>query len=83
MTYKVSIYLSNPELRRRLKLAAARGDTTISSFCEEAIREKLAQEESAVSVTARAVDRRLDTRRARLGPVKINTADLVKEGRYR
>lgn len=83
MAYKVSIYLGDPELRRRLKLAAARRDTTISAFCEEAIREKLAREESAVPGTARAAAKRLDERRARFGPIKISTADLVKEGRYR
>jgi predicted transcriptional regulator len=80
---KVSIYLSDPELRRRLKIAVARRDTTISGFCEEAIREKLAREESGVAGTAWAAARRLDARRSRLGPVKISAADLVKEGRYR
>jgi predicted transcriptional regulator len=83
MAYKVSIYLGDPELRRRLKLAAAKRDTTISAFCEEAIREKLAHEESDVSGTAWAAARRLDARRSRLGHIKISTADLVKEGRYR
>ncbi|MEW6448586.1 MAG: CopG family transcriptional regulator [Bacillota bacterium] len=83
MAYKVSIYLGDPELRRRLKLAAARRDTTISAFCEEAIREKLAREESDLLGAARAAAKRLDERRSRLGPVKISTADLVKEGRYR
>lgn len=83
MAHKVSVYLDDPELRRRLKMAAARRDTTISAFCEEAIREKLAREESDASGVAWAAARRLDARRSRLGPIKINTADLVKEGRYR
>ena len=83
MAHKVSIYLGDPELRWRLKLAVAKRDTTISAFCEEAIREKLAREESGVTGTAWAAARRLDDRRSRLGPVEISTADLVKEGRYR
>lgn len=83
MAHKVSIYLGDPELRRRLKMAAARRDPTVSAFCEEAIREKLAREDSDVSGTAWAAARRLDARRSHLGPIKISTADLVEEGRYR
>lgn len=82
--YKISIYLDNPELRRRLKIAAARRDTSISAFCEDAIREKLLKEEENRALEgARRAARRMDERRVRLGRLDVQTWELVDEGRRR
>jgi plasmid stability protein len=82
--YRISIYLDDPELRRRLKIAAARRGTSISAFCEDAIRQKLLkEEENKVLEGARRAARRLDERRVRLGRLDVQTWELVEEGRRR
>lgn len=84
--YKISIYLENLELRRRLKVAAAKRDVTISAFCEEAIRAKLQKEEISEALdieVARRAASRLDERRNKLGPFDVQTWELVNEGRRR
>lgn len=82
--HKISIYLGDPELRRRLKVAAAQRDISVSAFCEEAIRAKLQKEEGDTALeTARSAARRLDEKRDKLGPVDVQTWELVKEGRRR
>ncbi|MBS3886060.1 MAG: hypothetical protein KGZ56_03295 [Dethiobacter sp.] len=81
---KISIYLDDPELRRRLKVAAAMRDISISAFCEEAIREKLQKEEVNTALeAARRAARRLDEKRDKLGSLDVQTWELVKEGRRR
>jgi len=81
---KISIYLDDPELRRRLKVAAAQHDISISAFCEEAIRAKLQNVEvNAVLKAARRAARRLDEKRNKLGSLDIQTWELVKDGRRR
>lgn len=82
--HKISIYLDDPELRRKLKVAAAQRDTSISAFCEEAIRAKLQKEETDAPLeTARQAARRLDERRDMLGSLDAQTWELVNEGRRR
>lgn len=83
MAHKVSIYLDDPELRRRLKLAVVKHDTTISKFCQEAIRDKLTREECDIQNTAREAAKRIDARQVSVGPIDVKTEELVKEGRYR
>jgi len=81
---KISIYLADPELRRRLKVAAAQRDISISAFCEEAIRAKLQNEEvNAALEAARRAARRLDEKRNKLGSLDVQTWELVKDGRRR
>jgi hypothetical protein len=42
---RIDIYVPDPEVRRRIKVAAARQDIRVSQWCLEAILERLAQEE--------------------------------------
>lgn len=82
--HKISIYLDDPELRRRLKVAAAQCDITISAFCEEAIRAKLQIEVINTALeAARRAAHRLDEKRNNLGSMDVETWELVKEGRRR
>lgn len=80
---KISIYLDNPELRKRLKIAAARRDISISAYCEEAIREKLLRDENEGAMAARQAAKRMDEIRERVGPLDVRTWELVEEGRRR
>jgi len=42
---RIDVYVPDPELRRRIKIAAARQDMPVSRWCLEAIRQQLAKEE--------------------------------------
>lgn len=82
--HKISIYLNDPDLRRRLKVAAAQHDISISAFCEEAIRAKLQKEEVPAALeAARQAARRLEEKREKIGVLDVQTWELVKEGRRR
>jgi plasmid stability protein len=82
---KISIYLNDPELRRRLKVAAAQRDISVSAFCEAAIRAELQKGEQvdAALEAARKAAGRLDEKRARIGRLDVETWELVKVGRRR
>ncbi|MEW6662059.1 MAG: hypothetical protein ACOY9Y_09165 [Bacillota bacterium] len=65
-------------------MAAAQRDISISAFCEKAIKAKLQKEEVSESIeVARRAARRLDERRDKLGPLDVQTWELVNEGRRR
>ncbi len=84
---RLNIYLDEPELREKIKIAAAREGVTLSSYCLQAVRRRLA-EEGYLSVPEaamgpRAVAQALDQLRRRLGPIGVRASDLIAEGRRR
>lgn len=86
---RLNIYLDSPELQEHIKIAAARRRASLSAYCLEAIRRRLAEdgllplspdeERSRACAAAETLDRM----RAAIGRVGIPVADLVAEGRRR
>ncbi len=84
---RVNIYLDDPGLKREIKIAAADQGVSQSTFCVEAIRDRLKRSRSEVAAQeARkhqesAAD--LDRLRAEIGPIGISVRDLIDEGHRR
>ncbi len=84
---RLNIYLDTPELRDRIKVAAARHGVTISAYCVEAIRRRLAEDgllpPSPEDEKRQAAARSLNRLRASIGPVGMPVSELIEEGRRR
>jgi hypothetical protein len=81
---RLSVYLDDPSLRERVKIAAARRGVSISAYVLQALRDRLSREGLLHDErTAQEAARILDALRAQVGPVGIPVRDLIDEGRYR
>jgi uncharacterized protein (DUF1778 family) len=84
---RLNIYLDDPNLREQIKMAAVRHGTTLSAYCLEAIRQRLAAEgfvtTSEIEADPQAAARALDRLRSQIGPIGVPVRDLVAEGRRR
>lgn len=89
---RLNIYLDDAVLRTRVKVAAASQNVTISAYCLEAIRERLAADgflpvqKASQPDEARppaAAARALDRLRHQVGPIGMPVRDLIAEGRRR
>jgi|GEM_PF-1376445 hypothetical protein len=86
---RLNIYLDEPELHKRIKIAAARNRMTISAYCCEAIRRRLAEDGllppslEEEKQRARAAAEVLDRLRTSIGPIGIPVVKLIEEGRLR
>ncbi len=83
---RLNIYLDEPELRQKIKIAAAQRGVSASAYCLDAIRAKLATDGLAPGDDDRMkrrqeAARRLDAFRARIGPIGVPVSELVREGR--
>jgi len=84
---RLNIYIDDPELRGKIKIAAAGEGVNLSSYCLEAVRRRLVQEGYLPAADAadspRAAAQALDRLRREIGPIGIKARDLVAEGRGR
>lgn len=82
---RLNIYVDSPRLRERTKLAAARAGTSVSAYCQEAIRRRLEEEGELPPSreSARDAGRALDRIRHLRGPLGVPVSELVAEGRRR
>lgn len=82
---RLNIYLEGPDLREKIRVAAARQGVSLSNYCLEAIRERLAEEgylpRNQGAAGPRAAARALDRLRRQVGPIGVPVRDLVQEGR--
>jgi hypothetical protein len=91
---RLNIYLDH-DLRKQVKIAAAQRNISISAYCVEAIRERLATDAAkleAVQVDGRNVKAKaeriaaaqaLDELRCQLGPIGVTVSELIAAGRRR
>ncbi|GIX47829.1 MAG: hypothetical protein KatS3mg131_2040 [Candidatus Tectimicrobiota bacterium] len=87
-TYRrLSIYLDDPRLREHIKTAALRRGMTLSAYCLEAIRQRLAADgflpSSETHTQPRAAAEALDRLRHQIGPIGVRVRKLIEEGRRR
>jgi hypothetical protein len=82
---RLNIYVGTPRLREHVRMAAARAQTSVSAYCEEAIRRRLIDdgEIEPTQDSARAAARELDRMRQRLGPIGVPVSELIAHGRRR
>jgi hypothetical protein len=81
---RVNIYLDDPRLRETIKIAAARSGSTVSAYCLEAIRRRLAEDGLLPAAAAAGPHRaaeRLDRLRRAIGPIGVPVSELIAEGR--
>ncbi len=81
---RLNIYLDDPTLQEKIKVAAARRRMSLSAYALMALRRQLAADgllpsEESPEEAARA----LDELRTRVGPIGIPVAELIEEGRRR
>lgn len=81
---RVNIYLDDPHLRIAIKVAAARSGITVSAYCLQAIRRRLADDgliphQAGPGVKQAAAS--LDRLRRQVGPIGISVRELIAEGR--
>ncbi len=88
---RLGLYLEDEELKKQIKIAAAKHGTSVTDYCVEAIEDRLitegergaAQSKNRKSNARAELLTRMDQLRKAIGPIGIGTADLVKEGRPR
>lgn len=78
---RLNIYLDDPDLKRRVRIAAANEGVTLSAYCVRAIEERLAGESAAKARSPAAAAAELSRLRRRIGPIGIPVRDLIAEGR--
>jgi hypothetical protein len=79
---RLGLYLEDEEMKRQVKIAAARRGLSATTYCAQAIEERLRKDgEIGKGNDKKALLSRIDRFREEIGPVGITAAGLVKEGR--
>ena len=84
---RLGLYLEDEEIKRQIKVAAARRGMTATDYCARAIEERLIKDGErrveGVGKNKMAFLSRMDEFRQEIGPIGMSTAELVEEGRRR
>jgi len=84
---RLGLYLRDEEIKRQVKVAAAKRGMTATDYCAQAIEERLTRDGER---SARDDNRnktaflaRMDKLREEIGSIDMSIAELVEEGRRR
>lgn len=84
---RLGLYLKDEEVKKQIKVAAARRGMTVTDYCARAIEERLIKDGKR---SAEGEDKnkvallsRMDKLRQEMGPIGVSTAELVEENRRR
>jgi hypothetical protein len=81
---RLGLYLEDEEIKKLIKIAAAKRGVSTTVYCAKAIEERLKRDgETGGSADRKALLSRIDRLRKEVGPVGMTTAELVEEGRRR
>lgn len=85
---RLGLYLEDEDIKRQIKVAAAKRGISTTRYCTEAIEERLKKEGETSGADEDykrklALISRIETLRKEIGPVGKTAAELVKEGRRR
>jgi len=84
---RLGLYLEDEEIKRQIKVAAAKRGMTVTDYCARAIEERLIKDgerrDEGVGKNKMAFLSRMDELRQEIGPIGMPTAELVEEGRRR
>ena len=79
---RLNIYLDDPTLQEKIKVAAARRRMSLSAYALMALRRQLAADGLLpTEESPEEASRALDELRQRVGPIGIPVTELVEEGR--
>ena len=82
---RLGLYLADVEIKKQIKIAAAKRGISTTAYCAEAIEERLRREGEMgdkVDRTKIALLSRMDTLKKEIGPVGQSAAALVKDVVY-
>jgi len=81
---RLGLYLEDEEIKKQVKIAAARRGMSTTAYCALAIEERLKRDgETGNTDQKKALLSRIDRLKAEIGSTGKSTAELVKEGRRR
>jgi hypothetical protein len=80
---RLGLYLKDEEMKRQIKVAAAKRGMTATDYCAQAIEERLIRDGEGNAESKVALLSRIDKLREEIGSVGISAAELVEEGRRR
>ena len=85
---RLGLYLEDEEIKKKIKIAAAKRGISTTAYCAEAIKERLVRDGEIVPQPPRneakkAIFAEMDRLRQEIGPLGITTTELIKEGRRR
>jgi len=84
---RLGLHLEDEEIKRQIKVAAAKRGMTVTDYCARAIEERLIKDgERRAEGGGRnkiALLSRMDALRQEIGPIGMSTTQLVEEGRRR
>jgi len=84
---RLGLYLEDEEVKKQIKVAAAKRGMTVTDYCAQAIEDRLISD-GEKSIKDRSKNKiaflfRMDKLREEIGPIGISTSELVEEGRRR
>lgn len=83
---RLGLYLSDDDIKKRIKIAAAKRGVSTTVYCAQAIEERLRREgemNDEEKENRLAFLSRVDKLRQEIGPINVTAAELIKEGRRR
>jgi hypothetical protein len=81
---RLGLYVESEEVKKRIKIAAARRGISATAYCTRAIEEKLARDgEENDLEKKKALITRMDELSDEIGPIGMTASELVKAGRKR
>ena len=84
---RLGLYLEDEEVKKQIKVAAAKRGMTVTDYCAQAIEDRLIRD-GEKSIKDRSKNKiaflsRMDKLREEIGSIGISTSELVEEGRRR
>jgi len=83
---RLGLYIQDEEMKRHIKVAAAKRGISTTAYCAQAIKERLVREgeiSDKADVKKKTFLSRMNELRQQIGPIGTSTAELVREGRRR
>lgn len=81
---RLGLYLEDEELKKQIKIAAAKRSISTTAYCTQAIKEKLTRDgEISSDAEKQAFIDRVERLRKEIGPLGMTASELIKEGRRR
>ncbi len=83
---RLGLYLEDEDIKKQIKIAAAKKGISTTAYCAQAIKERLIREgeiSDKDNGNKKALLALINELREQIGPVGTSTADLVEKGRRR
>jgi hypothetical protein len=79
---RLGLYLENEDIKKRVKIAAAKRGLSTTTYCARAIKDQLRRDGEVSDDTDKTtLLARIDKRRKEIGPLGMTAKELVETGR--